>query len=297
MFTNSFSSLNSSKGGFQIEPTGIPGVDEQDLRKAFREIDLDNDGQISARDLKAFLESIGERPSNAEIDQMIRMADAGKDGLVHLAEFFEIFQARTPQGVRNEIFDRTIEIMSSMQADVRELRVPIEKQLNLFVSSLPGALHSQPVITREYLRDIIFRWKDQRFETLNLDSFLELLKLQPSESSERVFMIFSQNSSRIDIKQLILMLGAFVAAPCDERVDFACRILDDANSGFLSEKDVTVFLNSNFIAVKSDLKARIERIMKTSDGNGLISRREITRLSRYDPGLFFPVNRIDFPLT
>jgi hypothetical protein len=62
----------------------------------------------------------------------------------------------------------------------------------------------------------------------------------------------------------------------------------------LSEFDVSLMLMSHFVGVKSDCKGRLERIMKGSDGNGLISRKELTKLSRYDPGLFFPLSRIDF---
>ena len=265
------------------------------MRKAFRDVDRDNDGQISAGDLRSFLESTGERPSDAELNEMIRMADSGKDGLIHLSEFFDLFKPRTPGGHRNEVFDRTLEIMSKMQVDVRDLRVPAEKQIDQFIASLPGSLNSRPFITREYLRDVIFMWKANRSDSINSQRFVELLKVTRSDLTDRVFNIFTRNAPTISMKELILMIGAFVSAPCEERVDFACRILDDTDSGFLREEDVSLIISAHFFAVKSDFKGRIDRIMKGSDINRLVSRRELTKMSRFDPGLFFPINRINFP--
>lgn len=276
--------------------TGIPGVDAQDLRRAFKDLDLDNDGLISARDLRTFLEACGERPSDEEINEMIKLADHGNDGFVHFTEFTDLFKSLTPDGQPNEVFDQTVKIMATTRLDSRESTVSNEEMLKQFISRLPGAVQGKPFIAREYLREVIFRWKSSKTESVTMKEFLSLLKVQKNGLTDRAFKIFCTQADRTDIKSMIVTLGAFVAAPCDERIDFACRILDEASSGLLSETDIMKLLQANFVGAKADLKTRRDRIVRGCDANGLLSRKKISTMCKDDPGLFFPIGKIEFPI-
>lgn len=276
--------------------TGIPGVDEHDLKRAFRDIDLDNDGLISYRDLRTFLEACGERPTDEEINEMIQLADIGRDGAVHFNEFVDLFKSLTADGEPNEVFEQTVRIISTTQADARDTTVSNEELLKLFICKLPGSIQGKAFISREYLKEVIFRWKSNRHSTIGLKEFTAILKVPANGISERGFKVISSQASSVDITSLILILGAFVGAPVDERIDFACRLLDDATAGFLNEQDVMKILTCNFVGVKGDLKTRRERIMKNCDLNGLVARKQLTALAKADPGLFFPPSRIDVPI-
>lgn len=272
--------------------TGIPGVDEEDFRRAFKDLDIDKDGLISSKDLRTFLEASGERPTDEEINEMIKLADYGRDGAVHFTEFIDLFKSLTKEGEANEVFEQTVKILSSAQANARDITVSNEEFLKHFISRLPGSVQGKPAISREYLREVIFRWKSNRAVAVNFSEFLQLLKTQSSGLSERSFKIIGSQSSAIDIIELILALGAFVAAPVEERVDFACRLLDESSAGFLNETDIVKILNSNFVGVKADIKTRRERIMRECDLNGLVSRKQLSSIAKADPGLFFPASRI-----
>jgi Ca2+-binding EF-hand superfamily protein len=273
--------------------TGIPGVDEQDLRRAFRDLDLDKDGHINHRDLRTFLEASGERPTDEEINEMIQLADLGRDGSVHFGEFIELFKSLRPNGEVNEVFEQTVKLLSSVQANARNATVSNEELLKQFVSRLPGSVQGRPFISRDYLKEIIFRWKSLRKSEVTYKEFLNLMKIPNNGVSERGFRIIAAQENAIEITQLVLALGAFVAAPTDERVDFACRLLDESAAGFLNEGDITKILNCNFVGVKADLKTRRERIMRESDSNGLLTRKQLTGLAKNDPGLFFPPSRME----
>ena len=276
--------------------SGIPGVDDQDLRRAFKDLDLDNDGQISTRDLRTFLEACGERPSDEEINEMIRIADYGQDGFVHFTEFLDLFKSLTPDGQPNEVFDQTVKIMASTRTESRESTFSNEEMLKQFISRVPGAVQGKPFISSDYLREVMFRWKSLKIESVSSKEFMSLLKVQKNGLTDRAFKIFCSQSDRIDIKSFIIILGAFVAAPCEERMDFACRLLDESASGMLTETDVMKILQHNFIGAKADLKTRRDRIVRVCDANGLLSRKRITAMCKDDPALFFPPGKIDFPI-
>jgi calmodulin len=53
---------------------------EQELVNAFRVFDKDNSGTISTEELRNVLRSLGENLTDAELDEMIKLADKNGDG-------------------------------------------------------------------------------------------------------------------------------------------------------------------------------------------------------------------------
>lgn len=60
---------------------------DDELREAFSVFDKDHSGQISADELKSMMSSLGERLSDAEIQEMMREADTNGDGQIDFNEF------------------------------------------------------------------------------------------------------------------------------------------------------------------------------------------------------------------
>ncbi len=55
---------------------------EQELINAFRVFDKDGSGTISSDELRNVLKSLGEDLTDAELDEMIKMADRNGDGTI-----------------------------------------------------------------------------------------------------------------------------------------------------------------------------------------------------------------------
>ena len=55
---------------------------EQELREAFRVFDKNGDGFISADELRIVMTSLGERLTDAEVDDMLKEADTNNDGKI-----------------------------------------------------------------------------------------------------------------------------------------------------------------------------------------------------------------------
>jgi calmodulin len=60
---------------------------EEELREAFRVFDKDGNGFISASELRRIMTNLGEKLSDAEVDEMIREADSTGDGQIDYDEF------------------------------------------------------------------------------------------------------------------------------------------------------------------------------------------------------------------
>jgi calmodulin len=73
---------------------------EEEIREAFKVFDRDNNGFISAAELRHVMTSIGEKLTDDEVDEMIREADQDGDGRIdctlNLSQLF-VFQANTTQ--------------------------------------------------------------------------------------------------------------------------------------------------------------------------------------------------------
>lgn len=58
---------------------------EEEIREAFKVFDRDNNGFISAAELRHVMTSIGEKLTDDEVDEMIREADTDGDGRIDCA--------------------------------------------------------------------------------------------------------------------------------------------------------------------------------------------------------------------
>merc|ERR1712232_817092 len=61
-------------------------VDEE-IKAVFEQFDKNNDGMISAAELRYVMNIMGESPSEADIEKMMSVADLNKDGFIDFDEF------------------------------------------------------------------------------------------------------------------------------------------------------------------------------------------------------------------
>ncbi|KAL5988720.1 hypothetical protein ACLOJK_026821 [Asimina triloba] len=65
----------------------------EELREAFKVFDKDQNGYISANELRLVMINLGEELTDEEVNQMIREADVDGDGQVNYDEFVRIMLA------------------------------------------------------------------------------------------------------------------------------------------------------------------------------------------------------------
>ncbi|XP_069118558.1 calmodulin-like isoform X2 [Argopecten irradians] len=67
---------------------------DDDLQRAFDVFDKDGNGYISRDELKSVMETLGERLTEVELDEMLKEADKDGDGQVNYEEFVQIMEDR-----------------------------------------------------------------------------------------------------------------------------------------------------------------------------------------------------------
>ena len=60
---------------------------EEEIKAVFQQFDKNNDGQISAAELRYVMNIMGESPSEQDIEKMMEIADVNKNGFVDFNEF------------------------------------------------------------------------------------------------------------------------------------------------------------------------------------------------------------------
>lgn len=63
---------------------------EEDVRDAFRVFDVNGNGQISAHELRHVATNLGEKLTEEEANEMIRVADSDGDGLIDYKDFISM---------------------------------------------------------------------------------------------------------------------------------------------------------------------------------------------------------------
>jgi calmodulin len=63
---------------------------EEEILEAFKVFDKDNNGELSAQELKAVLTTLGEKLTPEECDEILELADKDHDGVINYREFVRL---------------------------------------------------------------------------------------------------------------------------------------------------------------------------------------------------------------
>lgn len=74
-----------------------------DFREAFSLFDRDGDGCINAKELGTVLRSLGQSPTVAEVDAMLRKADVAGAGVIDFGAFVQIMAHRAQQDTEEQV--------------------------------------------------------------------------------------------------------------------------------------------------------------------------------------------------
>lgn len=85
--------LNEAEFLQVLAPRMKRDLSQDGIREAFKIFNRDNEGYISAAELRHCLTNYGEKLTNDEINDMIREADLSGDGRVDLEKFIELMSS------------------------------------------------------------------------------------------------------------------------------------------------------------------------------------------------------------
>ena len=106
-------------------------TDEQrkDLQDIFDQFDKDKDGKISGKELANAMESMGQNPTDEEINEMMREVDLNQDGKIDFDEFMILMTKSSPDTQTEEEVINAFRVykMTEEEADEMVKQADIDK--------------------------------------------------------------------------------------------------------------------------------------------------------------------------
>ena len=209
---------------------------ETEIVEAFQAFDLDKNNYVGAAEIRHVLITIGERPTDEEVDEMIRMVDKNGDGQVAFDEFFRMIS-----GGRDPPIGLGAAVRHSIMGSKSNLKLNGHKSGKESIPSSFSSPQSGPEIIKarnakrkaldEFARDNYLKPESikrayRRFQVLDKKKagimdyaeFCEILQLEPSIQCEEVFKLYDYDQSgQIDAKELLIALANFTGAGKDDK--------------------------------------------------------------------------------
>lgn len=306
---------------FFFDAEKLPGVNIESLLEVFESVDLDSNGYLDAQELRHILTLLGERPSDEEIDEMIRMVDVDGMGQVGLEEFMRLFEAQNivsemqnvkmgSDKVRKEIEEaikkQTEESKAGALAATQKrakARDKMEKEQAKDARKADKGDTEQnyqllkqfgvaPAMLKKYYERFLEVDRDES-GSINYEEFCLVLEEDDSDVVRALFDIFDlDHSGTIEMKEFIVGLSAYCSTTTkEERLKFAFMICDSENTGYLGKADIGRILKANFLAQQAsdkDIDRRVAKVFKSAGAKDEISFQEFIDVSKKVSGLVFP---------
>jgi Ca2+-binding EF-hand superfamily protein len=280
-------------------------IDSNDLRRAFDMVDRDKDGLITVSDIDSIMRDMGQQTDGEVLSKMMAMTGNTADSVLDYETFAAIFMPDEGASSGAHVVAESLvtEAYGLIQShlDGKIVLVPgtsihyghDEDPLLSLIDQIPGVIPDRRLVSRQCLRQIISRWKLKKLDELSYHDFIDILNIKKSQMAADCFRLISNRRDKIQTTKLMITIGSFVHAPIEERVDFACRLLDSQGTGYIEIEAVEQILDAHFAGLEVNIPTRTNRIMKDGvRGAGKINRKQLIRIAKETPSLIFPPSRI-----
>ena len=279
----------------QAQPARDPNgkFSDEEIWEAFTAFDLDKNNFVGAAEIRHVLINIGEQVTDEEVDEMIRMIDRDGDGQVSFAEFFEMVTGgrQPPAGLGGG---------GRMGAPGASASAPPPTG-----QSVVAARNAKKQALDEFARDCNLKPESikkayKRFQATDKDKsgmidyteFCEVLQVDPSPQGERLFQLFDyEKSGQIDVREFMIALSNFTGAGKDDKLKFAFMIFDEDGNGVITKGELTRILRANHMAsCDAEVARKADTIMQQADkdGDGVVTFDEFVIVSKKFPNILFP---------
>ena len=127
---------------------------------------------------------------------------------------------------------------------------------------------------------------------IDYTEFCEVLQVDPSPQGERLFQLFDyEKSGQIDVREFMIALSNFTGAGKDDKLKFAFMIFDEDGNGVITKGELTRILRANHMAqCDSEVARKADTIMQQADkdGDGVVTFDEFVIVSKKFPNILFP---------
>ena len=276
----------------QRDPAGKFSDDE--IWEAFCAFDLDKNNFVGAAEIRHVLINIGEQVTDDEVDEMIRMIDRDGDGQVSFAEFFDMVTGGRP--VPANLVGNNSGTSKRPGSASKSTGAPPTGQ------SVVAARNAKKAALDEFARDNNLKPESikksyKRFQATDKDKsgmidyteFCDILQVDPSPQGERLFQLFDyEKAGHVDVREFMIALSNFTGAAKDDKLKFSFMIFDEDGNGVITKGELTRILRANHMASSDqEVGRKADTIMQQADkdGDGVVTFDEFVIVSKKFPNI------------
>lgn len=324
-FNSSSTSASSNGSGRSLEGGNFS---DDEILGAFRAFDLDKNNYVGAAEIRHVLINIGERVTDEEIDEMIRMVDRDGDGQVSFGEFYKMVSGGkvAPPGLGRRQTSSSFVVGGgpggagggSSSSSITTIGGGggggsiISRQSSFSMAPSPPtgpavvqARNRKRKALDEFSRDNNLRPESikrahkrcqaidkNKSGVIDFTEFCEILQAEPNEQSEGVFALYDYDKSGlVESKEILIALANFTGAGKEDKLKFAFLLFDEDGNGVITKGELIKILKANHLAkVEAEVARKAETIMAQADkhGDGIITLEALMATSRKFPSVIFP---------
>ena len=260
-----------------------------EVKEAFREFDLDKNGYVGAAEIAHILQSMGEKATDDEVDEMILMADLDGDGQVSFEEFFKLissFQGMPPPPNMPGGGGGMQQMGGAFGAGAAPPPGNPVQDMESF-QKMHGL--DNDALKKVYKQFLAV--DTDKSGLVDINELCRLLRVERSPFVERLFGMFdTDKTGTIDLKEFVVGLSNVGTAAREDKVKFAFQVFDLDGSGTIDADELKKIVKATNMASAKQLDRKTEWLMKQcdTDGDGNISYEEFVNLAKKFPNIVFP---------
>ncbi|XP_064623006.1 calmodulin-like [Lineus longissimus] len=266
----------------------------EELRKVFNVFDLDLDGHITFNELGSVMNSLGQNPSEAEIQDMINEVDVDGNGTIDFPEFLQMMCRRDkPVDPVDEIIRafRVFDTDGTGYIDARKIVHVIQEVLGDEVTNEDAQemikeadTDKDGLVNYEELKnafDYFDMDKDGSITCEELGTVMRRLGQNPTndELKDMIHEVDEDGNGKIDFEEFLqMMLKRSVSlADQDEELREAFRVFDKDGDGYISRSELKQVMASLGEPLTDD---ELDSMMREADidGDGQVDYEEFVKM-------------------
>jgi len=290
-----------------VEDKAGPEFTDEEIKNAFKFIDLDHNNFVGAAEIRHILVCMGELITDEEIDMMISMVDLDGDGQVSFDEFRNLVLHPNPAEMDKEqdlnyIKEKQLQEEAEKAAGKQDEMdsATYARQKEMQNRDMKKKMILNFLGDHEYDYDSL-RLSYQRYEDLpkeerlkgmvDFTQFCDLLKIDHINENNRLFSLFDpERSGVISFKEFLLSSFNFVDVTKETRLLFTFKMFDEEKSGYLSLKEIREVLIGNHMMSEQMVERKAQTIMRQAVANesNTITESEFLVVSKKFPNIILP---------